>query len=341
MERFCAKPIILVIISLGLLILGCEEKETSPSLTDYQLNLPKHFPIMKIPQDNPLTEEGVLLGRKLYYDPILSEKGPFHGNSCSSCHIQSEGFTVEGSTILPHQNLGWQFNFLWDGKISGKLEDVMMFEVEEFFKTDVELIQTHAEYSKMFEKVYNISASEIKAESIAKSLAQFIRSLNSSNSKFDHYLEQKVNLTDSEMRGLFIFNTEKGDCFHCHQAPLFTDLNFHNIGLDSAFNQNNSGLAIYNQNTFDIGKYKTPSLRNVGIRTSFMHDGRFKSLEEVIEHYNKGVKRSPYLDPIMFKNQKMNGLNLSEQDKKDLIAFLNTLTDEAFLTNELYSNPYD
>jgi len=142
------------------------------------------------------------------------------------------------------------------------------------------------------------------------------------------------------MSGLLLFFTEKGDCFHCHSMSLMTDGNLHNIGLDSIFTGLNSGYYNHSGDEADLGKFKTPSIRNCGIRTSFMHDGRFSTLEEVIEHYNSGVKHSPSLDAIMTKPGKELGLQLTPLQKQQLKAFLLTLTDSTYLNNPLFSSPF-
>ncbi|MFP5469994.1 MAG: cytochrome-c peroxidase [Bacteroidia bacterium] len=314
-----------------------EDKNTSETinveLTPYEVTYPDYFPVMTIPEDNPLTAEGINLGRKLYYDPILSSTG----YSCSSCHNNSESFSSYSANSLPHVNLAWNTYFLWKGKISGALEDIMMFEVEEFFQTDISKLNQSEDYQKEFKKVYNVDV--ISSKEVAYALAQFFRTLTSSNSKFDQYLKKELALTPSEMNGFQLFFTEKGDCFHCHSLGLFTDNSFHNIGLDSVFNGMNWGRYDVSGNKSDIGLYKTPTLRNVELTPPYMHDGRFETLEEVVEHYNSGVLPSATLDPIMTKAGKENGLMLSPTEKKDLVAFLKTLTDQTFINNPQLSKP--
>ncbi|MBL0309772.1 MAG: c-type cytochrome [Bacteroidetes bacterium] len=146
-------------------------------------------------------------------------------------------------------------------------------------------------------------------------------------------------LNDDELRGLYIFNTEKGDCFHCHSLGLFTDGQFHNIGIDSVFSGVNLGRYNVTGEDGDIGKFKTPSLKNIALTGPYMHDGRFKTLEEVIEFYNSQVRKSPSLDPIMSKPSFKYGLQLTQQDKNDLLAFLKALTDSAFIHNPALAAP--
>ena len=149
----------------------------------------------------------------------------------------------------------------------------------------------------------------------------------------------ETDLSPSELNGYLLFTTEKGDCFHCHSIPLTTNNTFSNIGLDSVFTTNNSGRYDVTKNVMDIGKYKVQTLRNIELSAPYMHDGRFKTLAEVIEHYNSGVKLSPTIDPIMTKAGKQYGLNLSQQEKKDLVSFLKLLTDTSFVKNKAFSKP--
>lgn len=303
----------------------------------YKIEIPFGFPPLRYPDDNKPTESRIALGRKLYYDPILSNDG----RSCASCHIQSKGFSlgVVGKTnVLPHINLGWKNQFLWNGKIKGTLEDVMLFEVNEFFATDLGKLNNHEGYRKLFKDAYGVKI--ITDREVAYALAQFFRTLNSGNSKFDLYAQRKVNLTPSEYRGLYIFFSEKGDCFHCHSEIFFTTNLFSNNGLDSAHEAGNLGLYETTGNPADKGKFKIPTLRNVAVRSPYMHDGRFSTLDEVIEFYHAGVQiNSPNIDSIMITPDKIYGKRFSAQDKLDLTNFLHTLTDTAFLNNPALSRP--
>lgn len=334
--------IILIVFPFVLLIITMCKKnndENKPVITEgkptpYNLKIPSHFPPMEKSVENPLTVEGVSLGRKLYYDPILSNDGQ---RSCSSCHFQENGFTTKGTNIISHVNLGWSHAFLWNGKKEGNLENIMLFEVEDFMKTDLTKLQNHAEYPDLFNKAFGTK--EITSKYAAYALAQFFRTMISGNSRFDKYYRGELQLNPKERNGMAIFFTEKGDCFHCHGSILFTDNDFHNIGLESTFSGENTGRAAITNNMNDLGKFKTPTLRNVALRQGYMHDARFKTLEEVVEHYNSGVKRSSTLDPIMTKAGKQNGLNLTDKEKSELVAFLNTLTDSSYITNPKLSKP--
>ena len=181
---------------------------------------------------------------------------------------------------------------------------------------------------------------DITSKDVAYALAQWFRRLYSADSRYDRYMRHELQLTDSELRGMVIFLTEKGDCFHCHIPPLFTDNGFHNIGLDSVFTGMHIGRQGVTGLPSDRGLFKTPTLRNAAVRGQFMHDGRFVSLEQVIEHYDSGVLRSSTVDPIMTKPGKEYGLQLSAQDRADLLAFLLALTDETFLSDTSLASPF-
>lgn len=305
----------------------------SDSLTPYNVSYPKYFPILNIPNDNRLTSEGIELGRRLYYDTILSN----NGKSCSSCHNSQEGFSTFTSNSLPHINLGWNTNFLWDGKINGSLEDIMQFEVDVFFKTTISKLNNSSYYKNKFMKVYGVE--NISSKNVAYALSQFFRVLVSANSLCDQYFQHKANLTTSQLNGLVLFTTEKGDCFHCHSLGLFTDNKFRNNGIDSLYSGFDLGRYNVTSKINDIGLFKTPTLRNIELTAPYMHDGRFKTLEEVIEHYNSGVRHSNTLDPIMTKPSKIYGLGLTTTEKQDLVAFLKTLTDTTFTKNPLLQKP--
>ena len=300
----------------------------------YELEVSPDFPKLTIPADNPMTVEGVELGRLLYYDKKLSKDGE---RSCSSCHLQSAGFAMPGQNVLPHVNLAWNKNFLWNGKIQGSLEDIMLFEVQDFFKADPAVFNQDPEYRALFKKAYNVDV--ITHKELAYALSQFFRIMISDNSKFDQFMRGEKELTPYEEAGMNLFFSERGDCFHCHGSILLTDNSFHNIGLEADPVNEDVGLAAITANPADRGKFKTPTLRNVSLRKSYMHDGRFKVLEEVVEFYNSGVQMSPTLDPLMYKNDRIN-LGLTDIEKAALVAFLKTFTDEEFVTNPELNDPF-
>lgn len=318
---------------------SCEYITTTP----YHIITPYGFPDMIIPEDNPMTVEGVELGRKLFNDPILSGDGT---QSCVSCHLQSANFSdtnqfstgINGmhgnrnaSTII---NAGWNNSNFWDGRAITLEEQAFSpvvdpIEMNDTWSNVENKLNSNSEYIQLFKQAYNIDY--IDSTHVVMAIAQFERTLISNNSKFDKYSRGEEVFTKSELNGFAIFNSEKGDCFHCHGTSLFTDNLFHNNGLDvEPFLD--LGLGKITENTSDNGKFKTPTLRNIEVSAPYMHDGRFATLEEVIEHYDSGGHFSSTVDPLMKKLGV--GLNLTNQEKSDLIAFLKTLTDYDYITAE-------
>lgn len=296
------------------------------------LDVPPGFPLPYLSVENPQTAEGVALGRKLYYDTLLSLGGPQQGRSCASCHLQSAGFTKPDMPVLAHVNLAWSTNFLWKGEISGSLEDIMRFEVNDFFASDLSGLLQDASYPALYQAAFGETL--ISPDRTAFALAQFVRTQISGNALFDRFIQKKADLPDDAKRGYELFYSEKGDCFHCHGNALFTDNGFHNIGLRTRSGAD-AGRYLVTGSASDMGKFKTPSLRNTALRGVYMHDGRFKTLEEVVNHYASGIQYSAYLDPILDKRN----ISLSPDDVSDLVAFLKTLTDTAFLKNPKLSKP--
>lgn len=343
----------LVIFYIGILAVlmsfnSCTKEDESsevPKVTDtynptpYVFKLPPHFPNFNIPVENPTTQEGVAFGKRLYYDEMLSVGGPLEGNACASCHIQVKNFSnnVSGTSVLSHTNLQWASFFLWNGKIEGTLEDAMLFEVTEFFQADMKIFNSDTSYQRMCYEAFGTKT--ITSTEMSFALSQWLRTLLSTNSKFDRFFNFEEEFTPLEQRGYQLFNTEAGDCFHCHSTPLTTDHLFHNIGLDSIAEGENAGRFNVTGDESDRGKFLVPTLRNIELTAPYMHDGRFKTLEAVIEHYNSGVKHSTSLDPIMTKPGKEYGLQLTPTDKAALVAFLKTFTDDSYLNNPEFSHP--
>lgn len=311
---------------------------------------------MQAVEDNPMTKAGVTLGRQLFYDPILSRDST---RSCSSCHLQAFGFSDTSRVSLGIENregkrnaialtnLGYHYTqFFWDGRVAS-LEEQALVPVEDSLELgnsweEVERrLRKHPTYPIGFRKAFGIENSEdIDRFMVAKALAQFERTMVSADSKFDQVLKGEATFTPAEERGRLIFFDESsilptGECAHCHVGPLLTTLTFFNNGLDNTDGPlADAGQEIVTANVFDRGKFKTPSLRNIALTAPYMHDGRFDTLEEVIEQYNKGGHYS--------KNESPNirPLELQAQDKADLIAFLHTLTDSSYLERKELSNPF-
>lgn len=332
-------------VTAGMLTAACSlEGLFTPSpdgLTPYTIEYPDYFPKMVLNPDNPLTEEGVALGRELYHDTRLNKE--VGKRACATCHVQAGSFTSDGIaqdfginiSVLPHINIGWNTNFLRDGNVQGTIEDIMTFEVEEFFQTNVSVLQADPNYPAEFERVFGTDT--ITTELCGYALAQFFRTLVSVNTKWDQWKQGQVDLTAAEERGLAIFSTERGGCYHCHPAPLFTDNKFHNNGINDTFPEGQYGRYAVTQDNADMGKYKTSTLRNIALTAPYMHDRRFETLEEVIEHYSSGIRPSDTLDPIIADWG--GGQQFTQQEKDDLIAFLHTLTDDDMMTKATLSNP--
>lgn len=339
--------ILLLVVVLSIAT-GCDRQRVraqdtaarKPQLTPLQINYPHDVPELIVPAGNVTTVEGVALGRKIYYDPLLSKGGPLDGNACASCHVQAFGFAKVGPKappVMPHVNLGWTTVFLWDGHKQGTLEKVMTFEAEEFFKADLTLFQKDKTYRQAFKAIYGDET--ITYQRIGEMLAQFLRTVNSFNSAVDKFLQRKGPLSESEQRGYEIFTSNVGNCSTCHNVGLFTDGQVHNIGLNAEFSGYDRGHFSVTGDQKHMGAFRTPTLRNVARRGPYMHDGRFSTLEEVVEFYNSGVKPSPALDPIMNRGGEGVNLNLTEQQKTDLVSFLKALEDTSFINNPDISKP--
>lgn len=334
--------------------------------TPYSITPPQFgFPSIQLPAGNPLTVEGVKLGRMLFYDPVLSSDSSI---SCASCHKQEFAFADGGKALSqnifgptvrntpPLFNLVWFKKFFWDGRAATlpiQVEDALLHEQNFIAGQAVTKLQAKPEYVRLFKKAFG-RPGDITQPKIEKALEQFMLTLISSESKFDSFQRGQIVLSPSELRGFNLFLTDTpskgGDCFHCHAdnsaGTSFTmiDNGFHNNGLDFAGSFDDfpdKGLGGANGNQLDNGKFKTPHIRNIEVTGPYMRDGRFTSLEQVINFYNDSLKQSPTLDPFM-KTAYRGGLRyLTDQDKQDLIAFLKTLTDRRFLTNPEFSNPFD
>jgi cytochrome c peroxidase len=329
---------------------------------NYVFNYPAYFGNrINIPLDNPTTQEGVYLGRRLFYESRLSANNKI---SCGSCHMQEKAFTdgkkrSEGvdktftdRNAMALVNLLWNRKFFWDGR-APSLEDqasVPMLnphEMGQSLAVSVKKLQSTTYYPPLFKAVYGDE--QITGEKIIKALAQFERSLISANSRYDGYLNHTVKLSADEMRGLLLFNTsarpDKGirgaNCARCHGGPKnYLEL-FHNNGLDSIYADR--GIETITGITTDHGRFKVPTLRNIALTAPYMHDGRFATLEEVIEHYSEHIKSSGALSAFLQNESNVKGavsVKLNSDEKKDLLAFLNTLTDSTFVTNPKFSNPF-
>ncbi len=328
----------------------------------YRVNVPSSFPELEVPGDNPLTKAGVALGRKLFFDPILSRDST---QSCSSCHHPDKNFTdglatSKGVDLINGRrsamaliDIGFQTRGLfWDGR-SQTLEGQALLPVEDPVEMHftwpgvIERLKRHPEYPTDFRRAFGIdSRDSITKFLAAKAIAQFERTLISSGTtRYDQALTpgSGIFFSESELRGFEMYFDKSGgrlpdaECFHCHNAPLFSSLDYFNNGIQQVKNGNqfdDNGLGAITGNVAQNGMFKAPSLRNIAQSAPYMHDGRFKTLEEVIEHYNSGGHPADNKNPFIRK------LGLTAQQKADLLAFLHTLTDTSFAQKPDYKSPF-
>lgn len=361
-----------IIIGFGLVTVSCNSDEdvdmcpqdpNNPNENEwvynpipYDLEIPSNlqFPI---PVDQiELTEQGVELGRHLFYDPQLSLDNTV---SCSSCHAPSKSFSdsvafslgvgnrVGERNAMPLINLAYAKNYFWDGRAANLQEQAFMPVVhpDEMNVSWAEVenrLNADSSYLRMFYEAFEIS--EIDSVHVANAIAQFEITLISGNSKFDERMRFETVLTPLEEVGLDVFIREdKGDCFHCHPhtGSQMSDFLYHNNGLDMT--PSDIGLEETTGNPMDKGKFKSPVLRNLSYTAPYMHDGRFETLEEVVEFYVNGVNvNSPFVDPLMKKANRPNGtLNLTPYEKQALVAFLKTLDDATFVSNPEFQDPFE
>ncbi|WP_203256156.1 cytochrome-c peroxidase [Hyunsoonleella ulvae] len=340
-----------IILLTSFICLSCSnENEDTYKPKPAALEIPKLFQDNIIPPitpvNNPQTLEGIALGKKLFFDPILSGNNT---QACADCHAPENAFSdasrfsigIDGSlgnrNSMPLFNLAWNYDekFFWDGNTFSLEHQAFVpvtdpLEMKSSWANVEQKLQQHKDYPLLFEQAFGTS--RIDSTLVTKAIAQFERTLISANSKFDKFLLGEADLTPEELNGFNVFMDEaRGDCFHCHGSdknPLWTDNAFHNNGLDEAFTD--LGLGAVTGDPADNGKFKSPSLRNLMFTAPYMHDGRFTTIEEVIDHYSEGLKNSPTIDPLM-KKVTQGGVKLTEKDKADLKAFLMSLTDYEFV----------
>ena len=322
-------------------------------------SLPAHFLTPQVraqdntPPNNPVTDRGATLGRVLFYDKRLSAN---HTTSCASCHQQAHGFsdprrfsigflggeTGRISMGLTNAKYYQRGHFFWDER-SLTLEE----QVLEPIQNEVEMGLTLAElvtkisaehyYADLFTLAFGDDL--VTTDRISRALAQFIRSIISTESKFDiGRAENFSNFTPEENQGRQIFNGQ-GRCATCHGTDNFVPDNVFNNGLENPYTDPGVGAITGRQQ--DLGKFKVPSLRNIALTGPYMHDGRLETLEDVVECYDSEVVNHPNLAPQLRNNNRPRRLNLSEAEKRALVAFMNTLTDPTLATDPKYSDPFN
>lgn len=329
------------ILSLSLLLSACGGDEQIQPFSGPQMPSNFSIPAYDLSQ-NPVTEAGFALGKKLFYDKILSRDTTI---ACADCHISFSAFSHPehptshgignqfGRRNAPAiQNMLWGKEFFWDGGVPN-LDLVPLNAIQSPVEMDadpaeiLERLRQHSTYLAMFKKAFGTE--EVNTARFLQSLSQFMAMLVSANSRYDKYVRGETggNLTSQELSGLATFQAK---CATCHATDLFTDHSFRNNGIldDHSFDRGRNEIS---QLSDDVGKFRVPSLRNATVTDPYMHHGKLKTLEKVLDHYASGVKDSPTLDPLLRQHDGTLGIPLTLEEKMNLLAFLSTLTDEDFL----------
>ncbi|MBK6993584.1 MAG: cytochrome-c peroxidase [Lewinellaceae bacterium] len=330
-----------LIVLFAWIFASCGEKEHDQPFAGPQL--PSNFPPPVYDLSlNPVTEAGFALGKKLFYEKALSRDSTI---ACADCHISFSAFshpehpTSHGidnlfgrRNAIAAQNLIWAKEFFWDGGVPN-LDLVPLNAIQSPVEMDanpavvLERLRQNAQYKAMFKAAFGTE--EITTAHFLQSLSQFMAMLVSANSRYDKYVrgESGGDLSSDELAGLAVF---KAKCASCHDTDLFTDNSFRNNGIlnDFSFDRGRNEVS---QLPEDVGKFRVPSLRNVTVTDPYMHNGKFKTLAMVLDHYASGVQDSPTLDPLLRQPDGTLGIPLNAQEKTELIAFLKTLDDETFL----------
>ncbi len=358
LTRWIFPALLTVVISLSAWDYYHDTVPTGP----YQFVYPTNFGNrLNIPDDNPTTQQGVYLGRILFYEPRLSLGNKL---SCANCHKQEFAFTdnrpfsvgVDGVETTRNSmslaNLLWARKFFWDGRAASLEEQAAIpltnpHEMGQSLAVSAKKLRQERGYLALFQTVFGDTA--ITGERICKAIAQFERTLISANSKYDQYLRQAYQPTGDELQGMKLFNTSpnpaKGirgaNCAHCHGGTKNYMELFHNNGLDSIPKDN--GIEALTGLPGDRGRFKVPTLRNIALTAPYMHDGRFRTLDQVLDHYSDHVAQSASLSTVFRGESNEPGgktLKLLPQEKKQIIAFLNMLTDKDFVTTPKFADPH-
>ena len=334
---------LVIALAFGISIIGIyafSKSQFTPIYFEVPQGWPKpHYDF----KNNPVSEEGFQLGRKLFYDPILSRDNTI---SCASCHLQATGFThvdhdlshgIDGKigmrNSLALMNLAWSKDLMWDGGVNHievqPLNPITSpLEMDETLEHVVQKLQQTQDYPGLFERAFG--SSKITGQLTLKALSQFVVMLKSSNSKYDQVIRKETSFNEQEQKGYDLF---KQHCASCHQEPLFTNSKFEYNGLAVDPTLNDIGRMKITGRKEDSLRFKVPTLRNIQFTFPYMHDGRFKTLTEVIKHYNS-LSRNKLLTKELSKP-----MNLTDNNRVDIVAFLKTLTDNEFLFNPKYGYP--
>jgi cytochrome c peroxidase len=329
-------------------IAGCKKETIDPATYDpVSFTVPAGWPQPVYTfTNNPLTSDGFVLGRKLFYDVRLSRDNTI---SCGTCHQQFASFAnldhdishgvfgLLGTRNSPGlANVAWLPSFFWDGGVNN-IENQPINPIENHVEMDMTMpevihrVAQDAKYRESFQKVFGDET--VNSQRIFRAMAQFMGAMVSADSKYDKVTRNQAgySFTEGEQRGLTLFRQK---CATCHAEPLFSDFSFRNNGLIPKALVNDSGRAHITGDANDLYKFKVPSLRNVVVTRPYMHDGRIATLEGAIEHYRTGVYPSATTDPVLGT-----GISMSDDEMKDIILFLGTLTDSTFLNNKLFAEP--
>lgn len=338
---------LLIILAAGLprVFVSCRKLLNTRGLTEASLEIPEGFPApIQNFNYNPLTKEGIELGRRLFYDEMLSADNM---HPCGDCHEQKAAFgtfehdrshgvfeshTMRNAPVL--FNLAWAPSFHWDGAFEDLQHEAVQpltgkVEMGESFRSILHKLEKDPYYPKAFRKVFGFP--RIEPMLIVKALEQFTGTLVSANSRYDQYKKGTTTFTPQEENGYQLF---KSHCNSCHTEPLFTDYSYRNIGLTLDPVLMDQGRMMVTGNSSDSLKFKVPTLRNLYFSSNYMHDGRFQTVQQVIYHYRFGVQNSATIDPSV-----RNGIHLTESQTDDLMAFLKTLSDSSFIRNPKLAKP--
>jgi cytochrome c peroxidase len=331
-----------IIISFGFIRQLSESPVTTNDIVlKYPLSFPK--PLYNF-ERNKLSPEIFTLGRKLFYDPILSKDST---TSCENCHQRPAAFAhidhalshginsrIGTRNVPALQNLIWKDAFMWDGGVNHlEVQAINPItnpdEMGESLENIIYKLRRNKEYATLFRKAYRDSI--INSERILKALTQFTGLMISANSRYDKYISGKDTFSDQEKNGLDLFRKK---CASCHKEPLFTDNSYHDNGLQPDSSLNDKGRAKVSAIEKDNYKFKVPGLRNIELTFPYMHDGRFRKLKDVMNHYSEIINKNKDSD------EKLKEIgSLSDKEKKDIIAFLLTLTDREFLNDKRFADP--
>lgn len=312
------------------------------------IEVPAHFREIEVPANNPLTPAKVALGKRLFYDPILSNDLSI---SCGSCHLPDKGFSDPRRFSVGHDglkgtrqsmaimNLAYARNLFWDGRATSLEEQVIdpilsHFEMASDTATVMARLESDPYYAEEFKRVF--ATTTLSFDQVEKVIASFERTLVSANSRYDQFIASGFDstiFTPSELRGYKLYftediNTKHAECFHCHGGFNMDEPSgaFLNNALDEFYDD--LGRGAVTKNNRDINKFRVPSLRNIEYTAPYMHDGRFQTLEEVLDHYGKGGEATQINRDPLIQN-----ISLTEEEKADVIAFLKTLSDPTFINN--------